>query len=392
MPKHLPKSMRGRTTLISTMAVFIVLLIFSASLVFATQRILTNSARELLVEQVDNVELLLHEGTLPTSLTGLGTSLIQVIDAEGNILAASSWATDLPALDAGITETGESSSEESEEITWSGKGKGPGAGTGTGTGSGTGTGTGTGSGMGTGTGTGTGTQSGKTSDTASDTTAAADVSTDASALAGAEKEPGADILAVILDVDTAYAAEETTDPETDSATSTEGVSESIDISSSEVFGDDGPYLIYRRGVESDNGPVTIVAMASLSYAAESARTVGFVLLCILPLALFVVAYSVWKITGKMLEPVEALRQRAEAISITDLDKRIEIPQNDMEIARLTKTFNEMLARVDDSVQDQRRFISDASHELKSPVAATRIMLETARDYPDIIDTETLIED
>ncbi|NTU90003.1 MAG: HAMP domain-containing histidine kinase, partial [Actinobacteria bacterium] len=48
--------------------------------------------------------------------------------------------------------------------------------------------------------------------------------------------------------------------------------------------------------------------------------------------------------------------------------------------------------VDDSVQDQRRFISDASHELKSPVAATRIMLETARDYPDIIDTQTLIED
>lgn len=52
----------------------------------------------------------------------------------------------------------------------------------------------------------------------------------------------------------------------------------------------------------------------------------------------------------------------------------------------------MLARLEASVAEQRRFVSDASHELKSPVAAIRIMLETMRDHPDAVDVNELLDD
>lgn len=87
-----------------------------------------------------------------------------------------------------------------------------------------------------------------------------------------------------------------------------------------------------------------------------------------------------------------MRSSVEAINASDLSVRVPVPHGDPDLAPLAVTFNELLARIQASVDQQNRFISDASHELKSPVAATGVMLEAMREYPDAIDNEQVVSD
>jgi signal transduction histidine kinase len=73
------------------------------------------------------------------------------------------------------------------------------------------------------------------------------------------------------------------------------------------------------------------------------------------------------------------------LSATTLDARVPVPPTDDEIAELATTMNEMLDRLQAASVSQRQFVSDASHELRSPVASIRAQLETALRYPDDVD-------
>lgn len=74
------------------------------------------------------------------------------------------------------------------------------------------------------------------------------------------------------------------------------------------------------------------------------------------------------ISRRMLKPVEAIRTAAERISIEDLSQRISTEGPDDEMKELTITFNSMIDRLDTAFQRQNQFISDASHELRTPIA------------------------
>lgn len=81
------------------------------------------------------------------------------------------------------------------------------------------------------------------------------------------------------------------------------------------------------------------------------------------------AYLIGKsISRRMLKPVEAIRTAAERISIEDLSQRISTEGPDDEMKELTITFNSMIDRLDTAFQRQNQFISDASHELRTPIA------------------------
>jgi signal transduction histidine kinase len=77
-----------------------------------------------------------------------------------------------------------------------------------------------------------------------------------------------------------------------------------------------------------------------------------------------------------------MRRRAATISATDLDSRLPSAGGNDELGRLGRTLNEMLARIQEAVARERTFVSDASHELRSPLAALRTELELlARENP-----------
>jgi signal transduction histidine kinase len=96
----------------------------------------------------------------------------------------------------------------------------------------------------------------------------------------------------------------------------------------------------------------------------------------------VVGTAVWILTGRALRPVERIRKEVEAIRAQDLHRRVPEPTTGDEIERLARTMNAMLARLEAANESQRRFVADASHELRSPLASIRAQLEVSLAYPD----------
>jgi signal transduction histidine kinase len=101
-----------------------------------------------------------------------------------------------------------------------------------------------------------------------------------------------------------------------------------------------------------------------------------------PIILVLAALAVWILVGRALGPVERIRNAANAITSADLSRRVPEPGTDDEIGHLAQTMNEMLARLEDAARRQRTFVADASHELRSPVAAIRTTLDVALAHPD----------
>jgi signal transduction histidine kinase len=113
------------------------------------------------------------------------------------------------------------------------------------------------------------------------------------------------------------------------------------------------------------------------------------LLISVPVLLLIVAAVTWLTIGRALRPVETIRREVDAIGPAELHARIAQPPTNDEVARLARTMNRMLARLEASAAAQRRFVSDASHELRSPLASIRQHAELARAHPERIDLAEL---
>ena len=102
----------------------------------------------------------------------------------------------------------------------------------------------------------------------------------------------------------------------------------------------------------------------------------------MPLLVAVVAVVTWLVVGRALRPVEAIRSRVAQIGAGDLHQRVPDPGTGDEVGRLAATMNRMLDRLQRSSERQRRFVSDASHELRSPLASLRTQLEVSLAHPE----------
>jgi len=117
-------------------------------------------------------------------------------------------------------------------------------------------------------------------------------------------------------------------------------------------------------------------LTSLRWAFTSRLLLG------LPFILLTSYLGVWLIVGRALRPVERLRQAVTDITSDDLSRRVPEPGTADEIGHLAQTMNTMLARLEHSAQRQTRFVADASHELRSPLAAIRTTLDVGLAHPD----------
>ena len=155
--------------------------------------------------------------------------------------------------------------------------------------------------------------------------------------------------------------------------------------------DPGHVLFVITTAETGSGELTVRVGRSLEDVDESVEIVTFWLLLGVPTLLLVVGITTWFVVGRALAPVEAIRREVDAISGAELHRRVPQPRSDDEIRRLASTMNQMLDRLEVSQARQRRFISDASHELRSPVASIRQYAEVALAHPGRVSSSELAE-
>jgi signal transduction histidine kinase len=142
------------------------------------------------------------------------------------------------------------------------------------------------------------------------------------------------------------------------------------------------YRVAALEVNTPSGRVIIYAGESLAAIDRSVHDVLAGLLLVDPILLVIVGFTVWWLVRRALFPVEAIRSEVAEISASELDRRVAEPAVMDEIGRLATTMNDMLDRLDRSNQRQKSFVADASHELRSPIAAAQTELEVSLTHFD----------
>ncbi|MGI8929546.1 MAG: sensor histidine kinase [Candidatus Limnocylindrales bacterium] len=147
-------------------------------------------------------------------------------------------------------------------------------------------------------------------------------------------------------------------------------------------GDESSYIAAAAAAETPEGQLVVIVGRGLDDVVDSTEILAALLRVGLPVLLVVMALTTYLVVGRALAPVEAIRREVDGISSRDLDRRVVVPDRADEVSRLALTMNRMLGRLAAAQDRQRRFVSDAAHELRSPIASIRQHSEVALAHSD----------
>lgn len=159
---------------------------------------------------------------------------------------------------------------------------------------------------------------------------------------------------------------------------------------------DEDVLVVAYGFNAHGRHLVVQIGRPVQIQSDTIRTVGWFLLGGGPLLLGVVAAATWALVGRSLRTVDRITTQVGRIGGRSLDERIEVPGTGDEIEHLARTMNSMLDRLQASDRAQKAFVSDASHELRSPLSTLLVTSEIAAKDPtgrtwlemgDLIDSE-----
>lgn len=126
------------------------------------------------------------------------------------------------------------------------------------------------------------------------------------------------------------------------------------------------------------GPGALAIASPLDAVRDTINTTTRLLWIVGPALVALVAGLAWVLASRALRPVRLLTSRVAAIESRSLHERVPEPGSNDEISVLARTMNEMLGRLDTANESSKRLVSDASHELRTPIAVMRTELEVAQ--------------
>ncbi len=157
--------------------------------------------------------------------------------------------------------------------------------------------------------------------------------------------------------------------------------------------DNQPWLVYDLYLADNNGGVWLRGITSADNNFSAARVITILALIILPVLVAITAVIGWLIARHAFKPVRQITDTVDAINDgDDLTARIGLHRGRDEIHRLAATFDSMFDRLELSFNAEKRFASDASHELRTPVSIilaeceyARANAQTVEDYQESLD-------
>lgn len=135
-------------------------------------------------------------------------------------------------------------------------------------------------------------------------------------------------------------------------------------------------------VSPAEGPLNAIAVSPLDNVRSSTQTLQKILNLGIPVLVVLLTIATWVLVGRALRPVQIMTHHAARISDARAMNRLTVPSTFDEVAELARTLNGMLDRMTKGALRQREFVSDASHELRSPITAIRALLEVALTHPE----------
>jgi len=143
-----------------------------------------------------------------------------------------------------------------------------------------------------------------------------------------------------------------------------------------------PIRVYTGAIQQGARLVAIVqAGVSLSDVNQTLSTFAWTILLALPLTVLFAGWGGLFLASRALRPVDQITRTAASISARDLSQRLSLDLPSDEIGRLARTFDAMLARLDEAFREQARFVADASHELRTPLTVMRGTISVALSRP-----------
>ena len=137
-------------------------------------------------------------------------------------------------------------------------------------------------------------------------------------------------------------------------------------------------------VDGPDGRYTVLVGEGSATVASTVWTVVLVLAIAAPVVIAVSAAATYLLVSRSMRSVDDIRSRVADITTSDLTERVPVPDSRDEIAALAVTMNAMLARIQAGHDAQRRFVGDASHELRSPLTTIISALEVAVAHPEVL--------
>jgi signal transduction histidine kinase len=159
-----------------------------------------------------------------------------------------------------------------------------------------------------------------------------------------------------------------------------GLSHTIYLERPQVAGLDAPVRFIATPAIQGNTRAVAVVGALMDDRKEALHRLLVLLAIGAPITLILASLACYAVTAGALRPVESMRREAAEVSMRAPGRRVPVPPAQDEISRLGTTLNEMLARQELAFERERNFVSDASHELRSPLAILRSEVELALQH------------